>query len=161
MNRSTHSPGDAPSQARGATRAAPARFWLLVLGGVAALLLQAWLESAEEMAWFGLPLFVLAIGAYRLLGSIPADRAVAQAAPPLGPLRQALAIALVVLLLAGVGVIAWERFTDSGFVGWLDAMQVRHGGRYRAKASFVAAACDILVAYGAAMWAILRIGRRP
>ena len=92
---------------------------------------------------------------------MPAHGAVAPTPLPLEPMRRTLAIALVVLLLAGFGVVVWERFSDSGFVGWLDAMQMRHGGRYRERASFVAAACDILIAYGAGTWAVLRIWRKP
>ncbi len=137
------------------------RFWLLILGGIGALIMQAWLESPEEMLWFGLPMFVLVAGGYRLLRSMPADAGVSEVPQPAGPMRKALVISLAVALLAGFAVIVWERFGDSGLVGWLDAVQVRHGGHYREKTSFVAATCDLLIVYGAGMWAVLRVGRRP
>jgi hypothetical protein len=160
MTRSTH-PGKAVPDKALAPHAAPSRFWLLVLGGIGALALQAWLESPEEMMWFGLPMFVLVAGGYRLLRSMPVEGGAAETSPPAGPLRRTLVIALVVLLVAGFAVIAWERFNDSGFVGWLDAVQMRHGGRYREKTSFVAAMCDLLGAFGVGMWAVLRFGRKP
>ncbi len=160
MARSTGSGSGGPDKAL-TPQAALSRFWLLFLGGIGALLVQAWLESPEEMLWLGLPLYVLAVGGYGLLGTLPPEDGVVEPPRPAGPMRQALAIALAVLLLAGFGVIVWERIGDSGFIGWLDAVQMRHGGRYREKTSFVAATCDLLIAYGAGMWAVLRIGRRP
>jgi hypothetical protein len=146
---------------RPAQQPASSRFWLAVAAGIGALLVDAWLQSPEEMLVFGLPLFVLGAGGYRLLKMLPAD--VAPPGPPatLGPVRQALAVLLVILLLAGFVYIVIGRMADSGFVGWLDAVQVRHGGRYREKTSFVAAACDLLIAYGLGMLAVLRIGRQP
>jgi hypothetical protein len=142
-------------------RTASSRFKLLVAGGIGALMLQAWLASPEEMLVFGLPLFVLAVGGYRLVRMLPADDAAPRSPATLGPVRKALAILLAVLLVAGFVYIVVGRVGDSGFVGWLDAVQMRHGGRYREKTSLVTAACDLLIAYGLGMAAVLRIGRRP
>jgi hypothetical protein len=133
---------------------------VLTTAGVFALLLQAWLASLEEMLVFGLPLFVLAVGGYRIAATLPADRAPPAAPAAVGLVRKALVILLLSLLVAGFVYIIWGRIHDSGFVGWLDAVQARHGGRYREKTSVVTAFCDLLIAYGLGMVAVLKIGGR-
>lgn len=133
---------------------------VLSAAGVFALLLQAWLASLEEMLVFGLPLFVLALGGYRIVATLPADGAPAAALAAIGLGRKTLVILLLILLIAGFVYIARGRIHDSGFVGWLDAVQARHGGRYREKTSVVTAFCDLLIAYGLGMVAVLKIGGR-
>ena len=133
---------------------------VLTTAGVAALLLQAWLASLEEMLVFGLPLFVLAVGGYRMVATLPADGAPAVTPVAIGLVRKILVILLLILLVAGFVYIAWGRIHDSGFVGWLDAVQARHGGRYREKTSVVTAFCDLLIAFGLGMVAVLKIGGR-
>lgn len=140
------------------------RALVLTTAGVFALLLQAWLASLEEMLVFGLPLFVLVVGGYRIAATLPADGAPPAAPAAIGRVRKTLVIVLLslllILLVAGFVYIAWGRIYDSGFVGWLDAVQARHGGRYREKTSVVTAFCDLLIAYGLGMVAVLKIGGR-
>ncbi len=136
------------------------RPWFVPVVGIAALVAQAWLVSPLEMVVFGLPLFVVVLGGTRIASMLD-DGGTPRSASAFGPVRKALAIGLVLLLIAGFVYIVWGRIQDSGLVGWLDAVQARHAGRYRERTSFVAALCYLLIAFGLGMALVLRVGHDP
>jgi hypothetical protein len=121
----------------------------------------AWLESTLEMLVFGLPLFLLAMGVVWLQRLPP--RPSAATTGPAGRVLQGTAIALAAGSVLGFGYIVYARLTDSGLVGWMDAVQARRTGKYSERLSFIAAAMDLLVLMGIAFgclagWQRLRGG---
>lgn len=136
------------------------RPWFVPVVGIAALAAQAWLVSPLEMVVFGLPIFVVVLGGARFASMLD-DAATPRSAPAVGPVRKAVAVGLIVLLVAGFIYIVWGRIEGSGLVGWLDAVQARHAGRYRERTSFIAALCYLLIAFGLGMTLLLRVGNAP
>jgi hypothetical protein len=106
------------------------RSWLILLGGPLALAAQAWFESPMEMLVIGAPFYV-ALLLYITMQRFDWEQPQARA----GKGVQAVFALFGVGALVFIVYVVWSRITDTGLVGWLDAVQARHGGHYSEKLS--------------------------
>ena len=114
------------------------------------------LASPEEMLVFDPPL-VAGVWGYRRLMLRPfVDNDARHRS--VGPVRKAIMVVLILLVMAGLAYIAWSRIHDSGIIGWLDAFQARHGGTFREKTSVVTAFGYLMMVYFLGVFAVLRVG---
>lgn len=142
-----------------ARRSVPTGLW--VAGVLLALAAQAWFSSPLQMLVLGAP-FGGVVLAWRAI-SAWSERDTA--APPAGQRKSRLLMLalglLTAALVAAAFVICWQRFTDSGFVAWLDAVQARQDGRYSERLSLIVAVCDLILAYGLGIALLIRLAPAP
>lgn len=133
--------------------------WLGALVALAALGIQARAESPLAALAIGLP-FAAVTWAYWCFG----PRMTASQGPMATPPRQlfpkaagiAILVALLVLACAWFAYMCYGLVTDRGIIGWLNAVQAAHDGKFSTKLSFIVAFFYLICAMGgiglAAVW---------
>ena len=135
------------------------KHWFVPACGAALLAIQAWITSPLEMLVMDMPWFVAIVGGLRVARTM-SDEAPADPRPlPTRSTKAVLALLVLGTLLAAAALIVWWRITDSGMVGWLDAVQARHGGKYSPRLSLLTAFAYLFDVGGAAVALAVWLGR--
>ena len=117
--------------------------WFVPACGVAALSLLAWFTSPFETLVIDVPWFVAIVGGLRVARALsdepPAHQRAISTGSPKAVLVLMVGLVGLVIVLAAAAMIVWWRITDSGMVGWLDAVQARQSGKYSPRMSLLTA----------------------
>lgn len=108
--------------------------WFITLAGAVALVAYGITVAPISALVLGTPFYV-AVLIYAWSDKLDAA-AVGAAVAERGGTMVVLYVACG-LAVAALAYLIWGRFTDTGLIGWLDALQARSDGRYSPKLSFV------------------------
>lgn len=133
--------------------------WFVPACGVALLAMQAWITSPLEMLVMDMPWFVAIVGGLRVARTMSDDAPADQRPLPTRSTKAVLALLALGTFLAAAALIVWWRITDSGMVGWLDAVQARHGGKYSPRLSLLTAFAYLFDVGAAAVALAVWLGR--
>jgi hypothetical protein len=123
------------------------------VAGAAVLALYAWGNTPLKMVVLCLPFYVVVVVPLMMARYLPG---VGRQPVAFGSNRP-LAVVSCVLALIGFGYVFWGRVTDSGLVGWLDAVQARGRGSYDLRFSVLVACVYMAVVVGALIWVASRL----
>ena len=119
----------------------------------------AWIASPFEMLVMGAPWFVAIVGGLRVARAMSDEAPPDQRTIPTGSPNATLVLLGLGIFLAAAALIVWWRITDSGVVGWLDAVQARHAGKYSARWSLITGFAYLFDIGGAAVALAAWLGR--
>ena len=109
--------------------------WFILVCGLVAMATYGYCGSVVAMAAIGSPFFAIAVGVAML---VRYGRAGAKPTRQPGPGGQKIISAVYIpLLVGGFAYLIWSRVTETGLIGWLDAVQARSDGEYDAKLSLL------------------------
>jgi hypothetical protein len=127
--------------------------WFLAVAGAAVMAAFAWFDTPLRMVVLGLPFYLIVVVPLMIARYLPA---VGRQPVTFGSNRP-LAVISWVLTLIALGYVFWGRATNSGLVGWLDAVQARGHGSYSLKLSVAVACVYMVVVVGALIWVASRL----